>query len=288
MSSCTKALLAAALLTLSACTTPGVPQPEPPPPTTAAEPAPTVSAVPQPEPEPTASLMDSFTAMRQQLPAGRVGIAMSDGATASSFGDWSTGAGWSTIKVPLAIAALRLSPDAASDVAAAITVSDNAAADRLWALLGTPDQAAAAVREVLRDGGDEDTAVQSQQVRPPYSAYGQTQWSAAHAARFAFELPCVAGSETVLTAMGDLGGNQMWGLAAQPGVAAKGGWGPGPGGGYLVRQLALVSGEGGSVGVALAAEPDDGRFETGTAMLDGLGQWFVEHAHNFSTATCHS
>ncbi|MCV7194709.1 hypothetical protein [Mycolicibacterium brumae] len=65
-------------------------------------------------------------------------------------------------------------------------------------------------------------------------------------------------------------------------------WGPGPGGDYLVRQLALVSEESGSVGVALAAEPDDGQFATATAMLNELGQWFVEHRHNFSTVTCHT
>ena len=33
--------------------------------------------------------------------------------------------------------------------------------------------------------------------------------------------------------------DQRWGLAAK-GIAAKGGWGPGSGGDYLVRQFGIV------------------------------------------------
>ena len=76
----------------------------------------------------------------------------------------------------------------------AISQSDNAAADQMWSMLGAPNAAAAAMDAVLREGKRHHSpSVQSQQVRPPYSPYGQTQWSKDQAAIFAFELPCIAG-----------------------------------------------------------------------------------------------
>ncbi len=61
--------------------------------------------------------------------------------------------------------------------------------------------------------------------------------------------------------MHNLTTDHCWGLAAK-GFAAKGGWGPGIAGDYLVRQFAIVPIEAGHVGVALAAEDHDGVFET--------------------------
>ena len=149
----------------------------------------------------------------------------------------------------------------------AISQSDNAAADQLWTILGDPQAAASAVESVMGEGGDTEVIVQSQQVRPPYSPYGQTEWSNDQAAIFAFGLPCIGGAEPVVHQMRNLGGSQQWGLASYADVAAKGGWGPEPDGGYLVRQLALVTNGSGSFGVSLAARPADGGFETGQAPL---------------------
>jgi hypothetical protein len=208
------------------------------------------------------------------LPAGEVGVAVFDGQTITKYGSWTNGAAWSTIKVPLAIAALRIDQAAAQDqMQQAISQSDNVAADYLWNMLGDPNTAAAAIDTVLRDGGDLSTRVQSQQVHPPYSPYGQTDWPADQAAVFAFQLPCITGAAPVLEQMRNLGGNQQWGLPPYADVAAKGGWGPDYDGGYLVRQLALVTNDRGAFGVALAAKPSDGSFETGKAMLDQIGPW---------------
>jgi hypothetical protein len=55
--------------------------------------------------------------------------------------------------------------------------------------------------------------VQSQQLRPPYSPYGQTQWSKDQPAIFAFELPCIAGTAPVL--------EQMRNLGRQPAMAVR-------------------------------------------------------------------
>ena len=106
----------------------------------------------------------------------------------------------------------------------------------------------------MGEGGDTEVIVQSQQVRPPYSPYGQTEWSNDQAAIFAFGLPCIGGAEPVVHQMRNLGGSQRWGLASFADLAAKGDWGPEPDGGYLVRQFALVTNGSGSFGISLAGD----------------------------------
>jgi hypothetical protein len=170
----------------------------------------------------------------------------------------------------------------------AITQSDNAAADQLWAMLGPPQDAAVAVQRILAEGGDSQTTVQSRQVLPPYSAYGQTQWSQQLQARFAFALPCVSGAEAVVQQMHNLASGQQWGVATLDGAAAKGGWGPEGGAGYLVRQVALVNSNSGAFGLALAARPTDGSFDTGVAMINKLGNWVRQHLDEFPAGHCQS
>jgi hypothetical protein len=235
------------------------------------------------------TLQASFDQMAKTLPAGDVGIAVSGGAQPRSFGSWSTGTAWSTIKVPLAIAALR--KDSHLDqslIVRAIVDSDNDAAEQMWATLGTPAEAAKAVQAVLAQGGDTTTTVQSQRVRPQFTAFGQTDWPQEQQARFAFALPCLdaASAAPVIAQMHHLDGEQQWGLAVLTSAAAKGGWGPQSDGGYLVRQLAVVTNESGTAGVALAAKPADGKFATGTAMLDTLGQWVFSHRAELPLGHC--
>ncbi|GAB3220248.1 hypothetical protein GCM10027535_17090 [Mycolicibacterium hippocampi] len=221
------------------------------------------------------------------MPAGEVGIALFNGQHSTVFGSWTGGAAWSTIKVPLSIAALRADePEAKPLVQQAISQSDNIAADQLWAMLGDPQTAAGAVDIVLREGGDTAVTVQSEQVHPPYSPYGQTIWPKEQAAVFAFELPCIAAAEPVVELMRNLDGNQQWGLAPFADVAAKGGWGPDPGGGYLVRQIALVTNSSGTFGASLAAKPADGSFETGKGMLNALGSWVDQQRNAIPGSSC--
>lgn len=230
-----------------------------------------------------ASFDDAVTAM----PPGEVGVAIYDGHQIATFGTWMSGAAWSTIKVPLAIAALRIDPAALlPTMQQAISNSDNAAAEQMWISLGDPHAAAQTVDEVLREGGDSTATVQPNQIYPPYSPYGQTDWSTEQSAIFTFGLPCIAGAEPVLDQMQYLGGNQQWGMAPYAGVAAKGGWGPDPDGRYLVRQIALVTNNFGNFGISLAAKPADGSFESGQAMLDHLGAWIEQHRDAISGGHC--
>ena len=73
-------------------------------------------------------------------------------------GEWSTGTAWSTIKVPLAIAGLRETdpPEVTEAMRAAITQSDNDAAESIWASLGDPATAATKSRAVLAEAGAPD------------------------------------------------------------------------------------------------------------------------------------
>jgi hypothetical protein len=206
-------------------------------------------------------LQGSFDNVSNGLPA-TVGIAIaSAGGRPVSLGTWSSGVAWSTIKVPLAIAALEdhLEDDNADLVFKTITQSDNAAAEKLWSRLG--DSATQLVQSVIREAGDPTTVVESRRLRAEYTPFGQTRWSLADQARFAAGLSRVPGASRVIDLMGDLSADHCWGLAGK-GFAAKGGWGPGIADDYLVRQFGIVSG---TVGVALAAE-----------VVNTLTDWLVE------------
>jgi hypothetical protein len=131
---------------------------------------------------------------------------------------------WSTIKVPLALAAHRAHPkDAATraDVEAAITASDNEAAARLWTGLGEPAQARRAVERVLREAGDRTTRVQDRQVVAGYSPFGQTRWRVGDQALFLAAAACAPDAAVVTGPMGRLVGGHLWGLAGLDGAAAK-------------------------------------------------------------------
>jgi hypothetical protein len=223
-------------------------------------------------------LENSFHELAGSVPA-TIGVAIAgvDGTVLASLGTWSTGVAWSTIKVPLAIAALRAGIGSRELVDQTIAQSDNAAAEDLWSGLGDPIEAARQVRAVIRDAGDATTEVESRRLRPDYTAFGQTQWSLVRQAQFAARLPLIPDASGVIDLMRDLCPDHRWGLAAK-GFAAKGGWGPGISDGYLVRQFAIVPTEAGHIGVALAADAQDGVFETGIDVLNDLTDWFVDAA----------
>ena len=182
-----------------------------------------------------------------------------------------SGPAWSTIKVPLAIAALN-EPGAEPLVEAAITASDNDAALALWELLGPPEVAAAAVESVLAAAGDSETRVQTEVVRPPYTSFGQTEWTLAAQQRFAAGLPALPGAEPVLELMRSVVPEQRWGFGAvAPDAALKGGWGPDDR--HLVRQFAVFSLDGRTVAAAIANEPEDGTYETGAENLTRIAEW---------------
>jgi beta-lactamase family protein len=214
------------------------------------------------------ALQKSFNDLSSSLPA-TAGIAVAvAGGHPVSLGSWTSGVAWSTIKVPLAIAALAV--DDADLVFKTITLSDNAAAEQLWSRLG--DSAAQLVQAVIREAGDPTTVVESRRLRAEYTPFGQTRWSLTDQARFAAGLARVPEASRVIELMSDLSAGHCWGLAAK-GSAAKGGWGPGVADDYLVRQFAIISE---TIGVALAVEVSDGGYEAGVDAVNTLTDWLVE------------
>lgn len=238
----------------------------------------------------TATLRAGFAELSRTIDAD-VAIALSDGMSVGSLGTPPSGPAWSVIKVPLSIAALR-DADAVggmeATVAAAIESSDNASAEAMWSDLGSPASARRAVEQVLREGGDRRTRVQTSRVRAGFTAFGQTIWAMRDQARFAWALPCIDGAEPILAAMNAIVEAQRWGLAMLPDVPSKGGWGPSPNGDYLVRQMGVLTATGGRLGIAIAALPDDGSFASGVLALDSVAAWVSTNLTGIRGTRCES
>ena len=236
-----------------------------------------------------ATLAADFARLETKL-HGVAGIAVSavgNGQAPIMLGDWEHGPAWSTIKVPLIIAALRQEnpPTVTDAMTAAITESDNAAAESIWASLGDPVTAARKVEAVLRQTGD-STTVQSQKVRPEFTAFGQTDWSLTDQARFTSVAVCDSANAPVFALMGRVQPDQRWGIGTVPGAQFKGGWGPSPTGSYLVRQLGVLPAPNGRIAVTLAAQPASGKFDDGTAALDEMASWLTAHLGALPAGQC--
>jgi len=217
----------------------------------------------------TTSPLDALAAAVEAL-EGRgyhVGMAAAAMGAEASFtaGDWTGGEAWSTIKVPLAIAASRagVTPaigngkdkypkdygrcrdrlDLATAIDQAIVVSDNCAAWQLWEGLGGDGaKAAAAVDAVLSDGGDQTTKVVAVGDGLRLTS-GLTMWSLADQATFTAHLPQLDGAGPVMAAMARNGadlGNAAMGLTIFPGAYTKAGWGDAPPGGPVSRQMGII------------------------------------------------
>jgi hypothetical protein len=232
--------------------------------------------------DPAAGFAVQFAAVERSLggSSGIVVVPVGSGGQPLSGGTLTTAVAWSTIKVPLAVAAVRAeggrpSPGTAALIKRAITLSDNAAAESLWAKLGSSTEAATAVSAVLRDAGDATTRVQSRRIRAGFTPFGQTEWPLARQALVAAHLTCLNGAGPVLTTMGQITASQRWGLGRiGSGTRFKGGWGPGDDGRYLARQFGIVAlPHGGQVAVAIATRPADGSFGSATAHLDAIAGW---------------
>ncbi|MGK8490208.1 serine hydrolase [Nocardia asiatica] len=220
---------------------------------------------------------------------GKLGMAIMPvgGEQVVTFGEWTSGPAWSTMKVPLTIAALRRNPGSSNFAAsAAITQSDNAAADVLWQSLGTAQEAAQAVQAVLREGGDNKTVVPATRARSEHSAFGQAEWSLTDQVRFASRLPCLPQAERVTALMEQVVVSQRWGLGEFTGAEFKGGWGPDASGAYLVRQFGIINIPTGQIAIAVAVQPESGTFNDGMNVLDKLATVVSQHLDELSGGRC--
>jgi hypothetical protein len=164
---------------------------------------------------------------------------------------------WSTMKLPVIVAAIEAGRTDWEAIEAAITRSDNDAALLLWDGL---EDATAEVEAVLRRAGDSETTLERDPDPRGYSSFGRTVWSLPAALTFYAalargELLPQKDSERVLGAMGRIVPEQRWGLGAITGIRFKGGWGPSeaPEGGYEVIQVGIA----GPTVIAIAARAQD-------------------------------
>jgi hypothetical protein len=228
-----------------------------------------------------------------------------------TLGSLQEGHAWSTMKVPVLATLLRdderrgqtLSPQAQQDATLALEQSDNSAAEALFSTLeqthGGLVGASQAVQHTLGDAGDLSTTINTAPNSEGFTTWGQSIWSTRGEIHFYRGLArgCVLNpSDTayVLGLMRNVISSQRWGAgaagypAAVP-LAFKAGWGPESGGGYLVRQTAIVgSGSRGYVMSAIAL-PSNGSFSQGVSMITAVATWAREHLNldaNRSPAQC--
>ncbi|BDE14784.1 MULTISPECIES: class A beta-lactamase-related serine hydrolase [Mycobacterium] len=203
----------------------------------------------------------------------------------ATWGSWEQGPAWSTSKVPLVIAAYREQGHITDKMRAAITESDNAAAEALWQQLGEPATAARKVQQSLQETGD-PTTVQSRKVRPEYTAFGQTIWSLANQAHFTANAFCDKRNDPIFDLMAQIQQQQTWGIGTMAGARFKGGWGPSESGIYLVRQLGVIDTPAGKTAVAIAAQPISGSFDDGRHALDEAATWLTSHLAQLPAGKC--
>jgi hypothetical protein len=219
---------------------------------------------------------------------GLVISAVGANAKQRALGDWTSGPAWSTMKVPVAITALGEGnpPTVTDSMRAAITESDNAAAESIWDQLGGNSiTAARKVEAVLSKYGD-PTTVEWQKKRPPFTAFGQTIWSLTNQVRFTAAAVCDETNAPIFTLMGQIEDDQRWGLGTIPNTRFKGGWGPSPTGNYLVRQLGVLNMPTGLTAVAVATEPASGSLNDGTQELTEVSKWLTSHMAELPTGQC--
>lgn len=225
-------------------------------------------------------LLDATVANVQASFGGQLGVATAGESGPAAAGFVAASPAWSTIKVPIAVAALRTVPGLEQDARLAITASDNAAAERLYSAAG-PE----AVNAVLGEVGLV-TPVNTVKLRQEFSTFGQTALSVGDEALLASSLACVNGAAPVLQLMGQVDPSQAYGLGAIGGLF-KGGWGPDVNGLYQVRQFGLVPrGDGTWAPLALTALPADGTYATGQAMLTTAAQQLAAGAMTLPPAAC--
>jgi hypothetical protein len=226
----------------------------------------------------------SFERLSARLP-GREGAAASGVGRAQPvqrIGSVLGGTAWSTSKTAVAMAVIAAGKGRAqrTNLVRAITASDNGAAEALWSSLGGGRRAAQAADAQLRAAGDRRTRIESRRLLAGYTPFGQTDWSLADQARFTAGMACTKPGTQVLGLMGQVIAAQRWGLGTAAGAQLKGGWGPGTrpghGGGWMERQMGVVSISGRRVAVTIATTSNG--HDQGIRNLTAISRWIVSHA----------
>ena len=207
---------------------------------------------------------------------GITGVAVSHADGVDVAGLKGENSAWSTIKVPIAIAASQAGTATDWLIDASIAQSDNPSTTELWNTLGGDIRAAHAVEQVMwRAGGPGNVryAVTHYEGGP----FGNSVWTLESQAAFAEQLPCIDDAEKVYASRGEIAEWQDDGIGRLDGARFKGGWSEEEihdgEYAYTYRQFGTVpAGADGIVGLAVLAHPEDGAHETAAEMLDDLAR----------------
>lgn len=212
-------------------------------------------------------------------------------------GSWSGGRAWSTIKVPLSIAATQKSASTGlvtdpyggvcthtlnSAIASAITQSNNCAAWWLWqALGGDGSSAATAVTNVIKSGGDSSTTVTSTGDGSSLTS-GKTNWSLSGQAIFASNLTKIQGANYTLSQMKiHNAGDGSFGLNTFSSAATKGGWGNASGT-SATRQFGIIKLSNGKCSAVAIGTNSGSNF----SILNKIAQVLKNHQDDIPSGTC--
>jgi hypothetical protein len=225
----------------------------------------------------------SFATLERKLqPGGRIELAVAavSGGPVETFGGDQPTSAKSMIAAPLFAALLHAGNQVSAPTAqAAIAGGDSGSTAALFRALvrvrnGLPE-AKAAVRSELRASQDMTTTVAPDP--------GATQWSPSGSVKFirALAAGCLLDRSQTQSMLSEMSASRFaegWGLAqiraASGSVAYISGWGPEPGGGYVVRQAGIIGSGASGVAVSMIARPTGGApYNGGTTMLISLAQW---------------
>ena len=206
------------------------------------------------------ALRDDIDAIEEETGT-ELGISLYNGHINGYTGTVATLPSWSTIKVPIALAAQEhcdVSDEALHTlIKAAIEWSDNDSASTLLDCVGTEH-----VEEEVAEAGASINA---------NAAFGRSEWPLASAARYGWYLSTRDEDNEVIVAMYNVVDEQQWGLGAFDNAAFKGGWsGDRRDGSWHSRQFGFVPVDDTALGVAIAARSPDGSDTDTIEALDQL------------------
>ncbi|WP_342319290.1 hypothetical protein [Corynebacterium mayonis] len=226
--------------------------------------------------EATIASLHDLVASLEENHGGVVGIAVAGPDAVRVWGSNEAQFAWSTIKVPIAVAAFEENADLANMLApAAMTYSDNDAAWQLWSGLSE-----GAVDNVFKKAG----VAMKTKVREPL---GEVELTPSQEAALASRLPCMDNAQPVLKLMAKVVDEQSYGLGRIDEAKFKGGWGDDEDGNYLVRQMGLIPHPtGGEIAVSLIVQPDSGSYEEAQEMADEIAETLEELSANLPKVVC--
>lgn len=220
-----------------------------------------ITTVAKQEPFPT---LDNDVAAIEKDTSTEVGIALYDGKSMHAAGSLHELPAWSSIKVPIAMAAAEHCEYDAELIEqfteAAIEWSDNDGARALWDCMGSDAEASKLVGEEIAKSGS-DVEVEG--------AFGTTTWPFTGQARYGYYLSKQDEDDPVIAMMHHIDKEQSYGLGQLEGVPFKGGWSDYEvDGSWHTRQFGWVEVDGVVYGVAIGARSEAGSYEDTVKALD--------------------